>query len=352
MRGLTSFHPVEPAFFLEVVQPLVSGSKIDPEPYLLRALQHRVGAWSTRQYIRTLDILLEESTPPPPPTTGSRWEKLRARLEVFDFRANPLATLVKKAIHRDLHLLGRPFLIADGSPRAVAEVVQRYREAETAGVIEQLVEDQLGQMSPALAGKIQPDADSEMPPDGAYRTGLMEALREIHDLAQAARKGEFWNEGGANGRQPAVNFLPTYLPWRAAWLHSRMLPFWMAENVDGLETICRAAGVTTPDCLVPAWVLFGDACDEFPKVRQELHHELTSSRGTGGYVSPEDVPELVTFLKAHGGQIIQAATREGEGPRCSVLLRKMRECATYAEKSGLGYLEAQGIEPLGPDPAC
>ena len=140
MSGLISFHPVEPAFFDEVVQPLVSGSKIDPEPYLLRALQHRVGSWATRRYIRTLDILLDQSTPPPPPTSGSRWEKLRARLEIFDFTADPLATLVKKAIKRDLHLLGRPFLIADGAPRVVAEVVDRYRQAETAGVVEQLVE--------------------------------------------------------------------------------------------------------------------------------------------------------------------------------------------------------------------
>ncbi|TDI45725.1 MAG: hypothetical protein E2P00_03105 [Acidobacteria bacterium] len=348
MRGLISFHPVEPAFFMEVVQPLVSGGKIDPEPYLLRALRHRVGAWSTRRYIRTLDLLLEESTPPPPPTTGSRWEKLRARLEVFDFRADPLATLVKKAIHRDLHLLGRPFLISDGSPRVVADVVERYREANSAGVVDQLVEDQLGQMSPALAGKIQPDADSEMESDGCYRAELMDALREVHDLAQAARKGETWNMG-SKGPEPAATYLPGYLPWRAAWLHSRIRPFWMAENVDGLETISRAAGVTAPDCLVPAWVLFGDACDEFPKLREELHHELTGSRGIGGYVSPEDVPELVSFLKAHGGQIIQAATRAGEGPRCSVLMRKIRECATYAEKNGLGYLEALGIEPLGPD---
>jgi hypothetical protein len=294
-------------------------------------------------------MLLDQSTPPPPPATGSHWEKLRARLEVFDFRADPLATLVKKAIHRDLHLLGRPFLIADGAPRAVAEVVDRYREAETAGVVEQLVEDQLGQMSPALAGKIQPDAESEMMSAGAYRAMLMDVLREVHTLAQAARNGEMVNTGDA-GREPAASYFPFYLPWRAAWLHSRILPFWMAENVDGLETICRSAGVTAPDYLVPAWVLFGDACDEFPKLRDELHHELASSRGIGGYVSPEDVSKLVVFLKTFGGQIVQAATREGEGARCSVLLRKIRECATYAEKNGLGYLEAQGIEPLGLDP--
>ena len=54
-----------------------------------------------------------------------------------------------------------------------------------------------------------------------------------------------------------------------------------------------------------------------------MHHEITADRSIGGYVPPEGTGRLVAFLKQHGARIIQAATRQGEGTRCTVLLRKM-----------------------------
>jgi hypothetical protein len=347
MRGLISFHPVEPGFFHEVVQPLVAGDKIDPEPFLQRAMEMRVGSWAARRYVHTMELLLEQSVPPPPPTGGTLWEKMRSRMEVFDFKADPLSTRVKHAVVRDLHLLGRPYLIADASPEQVGEVVAAFTTAGTAARVDQLVDDQLDLMSPKLGGQIQPESDSEMPPDMGYRAELMETLKEIHDLSGAARKGEVWTAHDGR-REPASTLLPSRLPWQAIWLHSRIHPFWMGLDVDGLETICKATGIPSPEELVPAVSLFGDACDEFPKIRDELHHEITSSQSVGGYVPPEGAPSLVAFLKKNGASIIQAATRQGEGTRCTVLLRKIRECATYASCHGLGYMEASGIEPIGP----
>ena len=37
-----------------------------------------------------------------------------------------------------------------------------------------------------------------------------------------------------------------------------------------------------------------------------------------------------------------------EGTTCATLLRKIRECAAYAERRGVGYLEARGVPPAGP----
>jgi len=347
MRGLISFHPVEPDFFHEVVQPLVAGQKIDPEPYLARAMKMRIASWAARRYVHSMDLLLEMSVPPPPPTGGTLWEKVRSRMEVFDFKADPLATRVKHAVVRDLHLLGRPYLIADASPEKVGEVVDAFCRADSAAVVDQLVDDQLERMNPKLGGRIQPESDSEVPPDMGYRAELMETLKEIHDLSSAARKGEVWTTHDGS-REPASTLLPARLPWQAMWLHSRIHPFWMGQDVDGLETICKATGIASPDDLVPAVSLFGDACDDFPKLRDELHHEITADRSIGGYVPPEGTGRLVEFLKQNGARIIQAATRQGEGTRCTVLLRKIRECATYASRQGLGYLEASGIEPIGP----
>ena len=52
------------------------------------------------------------------------------------------------------------------------------------------------------------------------------------------------------------------MPWRATWLYARVAPFWIAYEVDGLETVCRAAGIAPPDVLVPAWRPFAEACPE------------------------------------------------------------------------------------------
>jgi hypothetical protein len=76
--------------------------------------------------------------------------------------------------------------------------------------------------------------------------------------------------------------------------------------------------------------------------------ELTGPRTVGGYVPAEDLPQLLEFLKESGARIIQAAARAGEGPACTRLLKKIRECATYAAGHGLGYLEAAGIYPVEP----
>ncbi|HKB14924.1 MAG TPA: hypothetical protein VKF62_02615, partial [Planctomycetota bacterium] len=65
---------------------------------------------------------------------------------------------------------------------------------------------------------------------------------------------------------------------------------------------------------------------------------------------PADVPGVLEFLNAQGGRIIAAAAQLGEGPACGSLLRKIKECMTYAAKHKLGYLEGSGILPEVEEP--
>jgi hypothetical protein len=121
------------------------------------------------------------------------------------------------------------------------------------------------------------------------------------------------------------------------------MPFWIADDVDGIETICRAAGVTAPGFVVPARRLFAGAAETLPQLGRPTHTELRGPRDVGAFVSASDVPALLDFLNDHGSQMIQAASHHGEGSACGLVLRKIRECATYAQRHGLGYLEASGI---------
>jgi hypothetical protein len=114
--------------------------------------------------------------------------------------------------------------------------------------------------------------------------------------------------------------------------------------VDGLATICAMADVRPPDFLGGAGRLFEKAVAKLP-LATTMSRELTEPKDVGAYVEPARVPDLLDFLTMHGARIIRAAARAGEGPLAEGVLRKVKECAVYAEKRGVGYLEASGIAP-------
>lgn len=330
MRGLISFHPVDLDFFRTIIEPLAAGEKIDPDQYLEGALGVRSAAWETLRYKTALEGYFELLEPPEPPADGSMWQKIRSRLEELDFTPDPIAKLIGQKIDSDLHLHGRPFLITEGSAESVSSMVDRYREAEGEAAVRSLVREQLARIGPKLPEEVEPAEIERLSANMVYRRELLAALKEIYDMAASARSGES---------------LPRELPWRSLLLHSRLVPFWIGRDVDGLETVCRAAGVEPPDCLSPAWSPFARTCEEFPSLREELGFELDGPCDLGAFVAPEETADLLTFLNTEGARIIQAAARHGEGPACTTLLRKIRECADYAARNGFGYLEASGIRP-------
>lgn len=344
MQGTISFHPIDLKLFEGVILPLVAGDKINPDPYLDAAARLRTVSVQARTWAQTLEQILEEAQPPPLPTEGTLWGKVRARLERFDHQPSALARLVAVNIDPDLHLRGRPFLITEGSAEHVASLVDDYLNAPGGSVVEALALEQLIRLDPELGRQIRPGEPPEPFSPMAYRSDLLGSLKELFELAQAARKGDGWGKGGAP-RRPAAEALVSELAWRALSIHSRAVPFWIAMEVDGLETVCRAAEVSPPRFVMSARPLFAQAIDEFPQLGEALHAELQGPQDVAAYVAPPDVPELLSFLNTEGSRIIQAATRHGEGNACATLLRKIRECAAYAAKHGMGYVEASGIEP-------
>ncbi len=344
MKGTLSFHPVELAFFDETVAPLASGRKIDPEPFLAEAIRVRKIHWQVRRYTRAIETVLAVAGPPPPPDGAGLWGNVKAYLEKFDWRPDDLTKRVLQSIDPDLHLYGRPFFVAEASAAKVVETVDRYRGAPSPGAAEAIAKEQIARLDPELSHGLAPEDGPDLCPDSLHRADLLGALARIHEIASAARAGRVFTDGQAEAR-PAVEVLRDEMPWRAVSLHARIVPFWTARGVDGLETICRAARVLAPDSLVPAWRLFAGACDEFPDLKASLHQEVKGERDVGAFVAPQDVPRLLDFLNAEGARIIEAAARQDEGRACATLLHKIRECAAYAVRHGLGYLEASGILP-------
>jgi hypothetical protein len=345
MQGTISFHPIDVGFFEDLIQPLLLGRKVNPDPWVRDVLRLQRSAWCCDRYIRTLETLIDAATPPPPPEDGTMWERLRTRLERFDYRPDPASVIAANKLERDLHLQGRPFFITEGSADRVSAITDEYCSADSVDAAERLVRDQLARLDARLGETVALEGGQSPDPELVVRREMLAELKIVYDLGRAVERGGLWGPPGAR-KQSATDALRAELPWRSVTLASRAVPFWVAEDVDGLETICRAAGVTPPDCLVPAWRLFADASERYPELAEALHTELRSSRDVGAFVPPERLPDLIEFLNDEGARIIQAANQAGVGATCTTLLRKIRECARFAEAHDMGYLEASGVPPL------
>ena len=344
MKGIISFHPVDPQLFERFITPLIDGGKIQPDEYLDNAIRLRDNLHRADGTIRGIEYHLECATPPAAEENAPFWKRIITRLDAMEHEVDDAAAVLLQKVQPELHLDGRPFFITEESARRVCELVDEYRNAVDGEEVDSLARDQLIRMDRRLAGAIEP-LQGEPPSNSFnYRRELLDHMRALYDLVRTARTGGDWTDhDGQRGK--ATRVMEKELPWRSMFIHSRAVPFWYGRDVDGLETVCRAAGVNPPDCLVPAWRVWANVCSEFPAVRDHLRMELASERSVGAYVSPEEIPDLMDFLNISGARIIQEATRQGAGPTCTLLLRKIRECAAYAERTGAGYLEASGLTP-------
>lgn len=350
MRGLVSFHAVDPEIVDGIVAPLIDGGRIAPDGFLDQAIRFRRNGWHASRFVQALAEALRTEEPPAA-TDGGGWVgRMRTGIERLRQRPDPRAEALRAAVEPDVHLEGRPFLITEGSADRVASLVDEYVAARDGDAVDALAREQLARLGAEAIRGLEPAAGADLEPDFNYRRDVLDRLRVLFDLPRAARADDVWRPPGETPR-PASAVLATELAWHVMAAHALVRPFWIARDVDGLETVARAAGVPAPGVLVPAARLVAPALREFPGLREALRTEISGPRQVGAFVAPADVPELVSFLAAHGARIIQAAARHGEGTRCAALLRKIRECATWAESHGRGYVEAIGIVPSYLDPA-
>lgn len=345
MSSVVSFHPIDVAFYEELIQPLVGGEKVNPEPWIEAAQRQHLCGWYAAQTIDVIEHLMEQIEPPPAPEGSTLWTRVRTRLERFDHRPPRASLLLARTIDPELHLYGRPFLIAEQSAERVAEVIDEYREIEGPESARALIAAQLHKLDPELPRHVDDDSEAEPLHASRYRTELLKQLRQVYDLAQAARSGDSFGRVGGD-RRPAREVLRDELPWMTLVLHARANPYWIAREIDGLAGICGIAGVEVPPELAPPWRLFGDAMLDFTELESSLDGSLERPSAMGCWVGPEDVGEVSAFLAAQGSQIIKVAGEFGEGARVAGVLRKIRECLRYAELHGLGYLEGSGLPVL------
>lgn len=364
MKGIVSFHPVDTRFFERVVVPILAGSGTSLDEHLAVAVRFRRNAWQAGRWTRSLLAILDGAALPPlapllarPRTAGELVRTsvglirspravlggIRARLERLDHRLDATSRLVVAKVDPDLHLFGRPYLVTESTVKGVADAVDRYVGAPGAGGVDNLALEQLGALDPGLV-HVEPADGPPLSSDFEYRSEVFREIKMLSEVPRAVRRGQPWLAPDGS-RRPAAEILQSELPWTAVRVHSRVIPSWVARDVDGLATMCDRAGTARPRCLSDAAALFAGTGELGGLLTARLRNELAEPRDLGAYVAPDRIGELLEFLTVEGARIIRAAARFGEGDAAASLLRKIRECAAYAEKHGSGYLEVSGILP-------
>src|SRR5258706_15184800 len=214
MTGYVSFHPIDLAFFDELIAPLVAGRKVNPEAFLQRAAIQRCNGWVARGFAVAVEQLAASFEAPKPDPTASPWKRLRANLERIDYRPDEMARLAARGFDPDLHLDGRPFFIVEGSAEKVATAVDAYAAAESEPAVEKIARHQVALLHAEMAQEVAPAEIPDLGSDLGYRGDLLGLLQKIFELARAAREGKPWGDGDAPPL-PATEVLAHELPWRA-----------------------------------------------------------------------------------------------------------------------------------------
>jgi hypothetical protein len=350
MRGAVAFLPVSPAAFAASLDRLLAGHESDPVVLTEAASSYRRVARVASRYTRAVERSLETASPPPLPETGPLWRRIKARLDRMEYRIEPWLARLADHVDPELHLHGRPLFVTEGSADAVAQAVDEYLAAGGAATAESVALAQLARLDAEAARRIAaldgPAAGTDLP----YRSRFNSGLRRLVELSRRVRRSGSDAGTGAGAWRPADDgAVAAELAWRAVSLFGRTVPVWIARDLDGLATVCRMAGTPVPTVLVPPFELFDAALEAIPALRPALRVEMERPRDVGAWAAPADVPQLLQFLHDRGARLIQAAARHGEGEACATLLHKIRECAAFAARHRLGYLEAAGVDRVEDD---
>lgn len=343
MHGSVAFLPFDPAFLRDVVVPLWDGESIDPTAFQDRCWSHYAAAYRCETWKQALAEFLRPVEAHEPETGSAARDRVRVLRRGLERMFTPVdreAERLRAEIDEALVLRGRPFLVTEGSVDSVAARVDEYLAAANDDAIDALAREQLVRQDPELARRIVPADGPPAASPLSYRAAVLRGLKSVHALGKAVRDQGRWRGELTEGLEAAE--AATRLPWFAAVLHARRTPFWYAEHADGLAAVSDAAGVPMPECASTAATLFADL---EPCVPRPTALGPVEDRSLGVWVPPERVPDLVDWLNGYGARILRAASEFGETDAVRSVLRKMKECATFAIRHGAGYLEAGGIEP-------
>lgn len=312
----TSFHPVDVPLVRERLLPFIAGEGGDDG----------------------LDDLLDRAV----------------RIRRTQHRAKQWAIAALKAardggsdlVHSELHVWGRPFLIAGDDPGQVAADVLRWRDTPREGA-DELAREMIARIDPALAGLVRPE-DEEEQGEEEMRRELSWRLCLLRAAGAALRAGQASVRAPDGEEHPPDELLCREVPLIVVAFAAALTPGWMSRGYTWPTGLCDDAGIATPAFHEPT-ALFSSLRDAFPGLEWFSHPTIVENYMVGGMVDADDVPAARAFLIRERATLLASAEREDWAEACAVELDKIDEALALAERLGFGFCEATEIYsgPMG-----
>ncbi|RBM21931.1 hypothetical protein [Streptomyces sp. PT12] len=247
------------------------------------------------------------------------------------------------AIESDVHVWGRPFLVAGDDPEQVADAVQRYLATPAEGV-DALAREMLARIDPALPARVTPDESrGALPGEEELGRSLSWRIRVVRALAVGLREGrEAVPDPDTPSQQHEVDMLGREVAFTVLDFASKLTPGWMSRGLTWPTHLLAEAHLPRGAFIRPA-ALHRPLREEFPDLEWLEEETIIHNDMVGGYVPPEAVPATRTHLTTHRDALIAPAASDGWEEYCALNLTKIDEALTLAARLGFGFCEATEI---------
>lgn len=337
-----SHHPVDVDFIQSVVLPYILGDgDIDSwveEAVQLSKVRWRANAWGLGVLSLQHKQSAKRRAPAKPKTAVAKGKPAPKR--------KPKPSLVPDKFDSDLHVWGRPFFITSETPDEVGTAIDRYIGCQPKQV-DSLVEEMLGQLNPALVGKVTPDAEGKLPKDDVLRHSIrwkLDLLRECVRVRKGKKPVQVPNGEELDPKQAlAANTALVVLEFAAAFR-----PGWMSRGHFWPTVFLKEAGVPVDAYFERPRKLFQPLLKVAPEVIGCLNETIGGNFEVGGYVPAERVVALRESLERHREKILAYYQKKKWGD-VGVELTKLYEAVRDAESRGLAFAEAAEVYsgPMG-----
>jgi hypothetical protein len=261
-----SFHPVPWALLTEVVHPWILGERpaSDLDPWVRDAV---------------------------------RLARVRARAKAWAFAVEQLDD-APASFDPQLHLYGRPFLVAVRGAPAIAEVVDRYLAA-TPDEVDDLAREQLELLQPGLSDRVSPATTGSVPSDGE----LAKSARAWMDLMRASVAAALAGEtsiAGVDGRpHDPKALLQRDLFFTVLEFCAIFQPGWMSRGMLWPTHLLAQAEVGTADLFIANSGLVMPVYRRFESLPWAHADTIYENYMVGGCASPKQIPMVREALEAH-----------------------------------------------------
>jgi hypothetical protein len=328
-----SYHPIDLKFVDEVVAPYIAGKK-SLDLAITRACtrelcRYRAKAWA----LGVFDAMMKRSQRPKKKTKGKKSD-------------------AESSFDSNLHVWGRPFLIAADTPEEVSSAIDRYLAAKTNAQVDKIAKEMVTRIDGTL--KVTPNMENGPAKKKELPSVVLRDLDVLPDVFAAARKGAKAMKLPSGDDADPAEILASSAPLLVLCFASRFRPGWMDRGHVWPTHLMHEAKLPAEKFFEPPAQLLGTLLDELPKatkkkVRAGLYPSIVQNYMVGGLVRAERVPALRKLLRDKRDKLLAKPKQEQWEDECKVSLQKLDEALADAERRGLAFVEATEVYsgPMG-----